>query len=152
RVLIRSNIETAASPENSFTLTAFAVADGNVTVIVLPDTSAVVMREEKTTVRTPAVPVPFAMSASREYVFPAVSDTVTVPVAGSIAMVTITVLLRATPAAGTVTEIVVPAVVFPAVPTFFTNAICAAARDAGSASRSSSESAERRPIRDDPGL
>src|SRR5262249_35928024 len=57
RVLIRSNIETAASPENSFTLTAFAVADGNVTVIVLPDTSAVVMREEKTTVRTPAVPV-----------------------------------------------------------------------------------------------
>jgi hypothetical protein len=66
RVLIRSNIETAARPENSFTLTAFAAADGKVTVIVSPETSAVVSREEKMTVRTPAVPVPFAMSASRE--------------------------------------------------------------------------------------
>jgi hypothetical protein len=39
------------------------------------------------------------------------------------AKVTITVSLTATPAAGTVTAIVVPAVVFPTVPTFLTNAI-----------------------------
>ena len=51
-------------PENSLTLTAFAVALGCVTVMVLPLTSAVPTGAEKTTVRTPDVPEPIVTSAS----------------------------------------------------------------------------------------
>ena len=53
----------ATSPENSLALTAFAVTVGCVTVIMLPLTRAVVIVEEKTTVRTPDVPDPFVTSA-----------------------------------------------------------------------------------------
>jgi hypothetical protein len=55
----------AIRPENSFALAAFATTLGCVTVIVLPLTSAVVMVDEKTMVRTPIPdpPVPFWTSA-----------------------------------------------------------------------------------------
>ena len=65
------------------------------------------------------------------------SATDTVPLAGSIANVTMTVFPSATPAAGTVTEIVVPLVSFAAVPTFLTGVIVARAPDGMSGTRSS---------------
>ena len=55
---------TKPTPENSLMLTAFAAAEGWETVIVSPATSAVTMRAEKTTVRTPEVPEPFAKSTA----------------------------------------------------------------------------------------
>jgi hypothetical protein len=49
----------AIRPENSFTLIALATVVGMDTVMALPLVSAVVIVDEKTTTRTPAVPVPF---------------------------------------------------------------------------------------------
>jgi hypothetical protein len=121
----------AIRPENSFTLIALStVAIVKETVIALPEVSAVVIVDEKTTTRTPLVAEPFVRSASRVYVFPFASAHVTTAADGSIANVTITVLPTGTPSAGVLTASVVPLVSFELVPTFFTNAGAASARSA----------------------
>src|SRR5262245_1070534 len=109
---------------NAFTLTALATVLGNETVMVFPAASAVVTGAEKTTVRTPEVPVPFRTSALFVYVFAgtALSVHVTSPTVGvgpaSIANVTMIVFPTATPPAGTVTaiDVVPPAVMLLLVP------------------------------------
>ena len=128
--VVRSTAGFAMSPENSFTLIAFAVVVGIVTVIGLPLVSAVVIVDEKTTTRTPEVVAPFARSTSAVYVLPFESAHVTAPADGSIATVTMTVLPTGTPAAGVLTASVVPLVSFELVPTFFTNAGAACAGSA----------------------
>src|SRR5437870_1636590 len=133
----------ARTPENSLTLSAFDVARGWVTVIVLFVPRAVATVAEQTTVRTPDVPEPLVTSASTVYEFPLLSAHETAPADGSITKVTMRVWPTATltPPAS-VTEIDVPATVFPSTPTFRTNAIAAWASDlAGPASNTRARSA-----------
>jgi hypothetical protein len=80
-------------------------------VIVFPETRAVLTGAEKTCVRTPVVPEPLVMEASVVYVLRPLSAMLTVPLAGSIANVTMIVLPAGTPPAGTVTLRLVPEVV-----------------------------------------
>ena len=56
--------------------------------MMFPADSAVTMRAEKTTVRTPLVPDPFAKSTTALYEFPFVSAQETAPAAGSITKLT----------------------------------------------------------------
>lgn len=63
-LLVLSRVELAARPENSAALTARAATEGWVTLMVLPAASAATLCADKITVRTPFVPLPFAISAS----------------------------------------------------------------------------------------
>src|SRR6266576_2144096 len=67
-------------------LSARERTEGWVTVMVFPNTSAVTTRAEKTTVRTPVVPDPFAKSITLLYEFPFESAQETAPAGGSIAI------------------------------------------------------------------
>ena len=121
--------------------------------MVFPLASAVVTGAEKTTVRTPEVPVPFRTSAFFVYVFggTALSAHVTSFATGvgpaSIANVTMIVFPAATPAPGTVTAIVVPAARLLLIPMFFTSAGAASARVAPSASTTAAMSGAIRRFR-----
>ena len=108
-------------------LSARERTEGWVTVMVFPNTSAVTTRAEKTTVRTPVVPDPFAKSITLLYEFPFESAQETAPAAGSIAKLTSSVWPKTTPPAGTVTESDVPVVLLSLMPTFLTKAIAASA-------------------------
>src|SRR5438132_11598692 len=104
--------------------------EGWVTVMVFPNTSAVTTRAEKTTVRTPVVPDPFAKSITLLYEFPFESAQETAPAAGSIAKLTSSVWPKTTPPAGTVMEIDVELLPIASRPRFLTNAIAPSASGA----------------------
>jgi len=129
--VLSSRPDPETKPENSSALIALgATCPENVTVIASPLTSAVPTVAEKMTAR--ALPeLEFVTSASLVYEFPRLSAQDTVTFDESIASSTMTVLPAATPAAGTVTAIVVLLLVpSELVPITLTNA---GAADAGAA-------------------
>jgi hypothetical protein len=118
--LVWSSVPIRVRPENSAAFIARRVTLGCVIVIVSPLASARTLWAARVTVRTSAG---FVLSTACAYVLPAVSVAVTVPATASIASERMMLFPAATPAAGTVTTMVVPAVVDAAVPMSLTNAI-----------------------------
>jgi len=121
-VVERSSPLLVASPEKSPALSARAVTDGWVTVIVPPTGMVIALCAARMTVRTP---LPFVTSASAVYVFPAESEALTVPAALSIANAIITLWPVAMAVPETVSASEVPAVLLDVAPMDCTNEMAA---------------------------